>query len=205
MSELFMKHVFVERLHVPFVSVGTNIEYIIKEELIEKLEGKCNKDGFIKPGSIRVLSISSGEIVSDMVVFHVTIECLLCHPMEGMTIHVKAVNVTKAGIRAISADHEVSPFDVFVARDHNYMSKEFTSIVVGQTFYVDIIGSRFEIFDHTISILGDLSKSNKKQQIQRKSLVEESKYSDDTTDEEQENDDGKEEQEDEEEREDEEK
>ena len=182
-----MKHVFVERLHVPFVSVGTNIEYIIKEELIEKLEGKCNKDGFIKPDSIRILSISSGEIVSDMVVFHVTIECLLCHPMEGMTIHVKAVNVTKAGIRAISADHEVSPFDVFVARDHNYMSKEFTNIEVGQTFYIDIIGSRFEIFDPTISILGDISKSKKKQLVKRKNLVvEESKYSDDTTDEERE-------------------
>lgn len=189
MSALFMKHVFVERLHVPFVSVGTNIEYIIKEELIEKLEGKCNKDGFIKPDSIRVLSISSGEIVSDMVVFHVTVECLLCHPMEGMTIHVKAVNVTKAGIRAISADHEVSPFDVFVARDHNYMSKEFTNIEVGQTFYIDIIGSRFEIFDPTISILGDISKSKKKQLVKRKSLVEESKYSDDTTDEEREADD----------------
>lgn len=179
-----MKHVFVERLHVPFVSVGTNIEYIIKEELVEKLEGKCNKDGFIKPDSIRILSISNGEIVSDVVMFHVTVECLLCHPMEGMTISVKAINVTKAGIRAISAEHDVSPFDVFVARDHNYMSKEFTNIEVGQTFNVTIIGSRFEIFDPTISILGDISKSKNKQPMPKKILQEEAKYSDDITDEE---------------------
>lgn len=173
MSDLFIKHVFVERLHIPFVSVGTNIEYIIKEELVEKLEGKCNKDGYIKPDSIRILSISNGEIVSDVVMFYVTVECLLCHPMEGMTINVKAINITKAGIRAISADHEISPFDVFIARDHNYMSKEFTNIEVGQTFNVDIIGSRFEIFDPTISILGDISKSKKKINI-----IEEAKYSD---------------------------
>lgn len=187
MSDLFMKHVFVERLHVPFVSVGTNIEYIIKEELVEKLEGKCNKDGFIKPDSIRILSISNGEIVSDVVMFHVTVECLLCHPMEGMKIHVKAINVTKAGIRAISADHEVSPFDVFIARDHNYTSKEFTNIVVGQMFNVNIIGSRFEIFDPTISILGDISKTKKNQSMQRINISEEAKYSDDTTDEENDN------------------
>jgi len=187
MSDLFMKHGIVERLHAPFVSVGTNIEYIIKEELVEKLEGKCNKDGFIKPDSMRILSISNGEIVSDVVMFHVTVECLLCHPMEGMTIHVKAINVTKAGIRAISADHEVSPFDVFIARDHNYMSKEFTNIVVGQMFNVNIIGSRFEIFDPTISILGDISKTKKNQSMQRINISEEAKYSDDTTDEENDN------------------
>ena len=180
-TDLYSKHIFVERLHVPFVSVGTNIEYILKDILVEKLEGKCNKDGFIKPDSIRILSISNGEIQSDYAIFYVTLECLLCFPVEGMKMHVKATNITKAGIRAISADYDLSPFNAFIARDHNYMKKEFTSLVVGQTFYVKVIGARFEIFDTTISILADIETSTKSTPIV---IQDEAKYNDDTDDEE---------------------
>ena len=54
-------------------------------------------------------------------------ECLICRPVEGQAIKVKAKNITKAGIRAIYAKEEISPITVFVARDHHYNSVDFQS------------------------------------------------------------------------------
>jgi DNA-directed RNA polymerase subunit E'/Rpb7 len=88
------------------------------------------------------------------VTFEVMFECLVCRPVEGMRFRAIVKNITKAGVRA-ETNTEPSPVVVFIARDHHYKSKGFSSLKEGDEINVRVIGIRYELNDRYISIIGE--------------------------------------------------
>ena len=117
---IYQQNILYKLVSIPFNKVGNNIAELINGKLIERFEGKCINEGFVKNNSIRLLNYSSGEIKGKNVLFTVTFECLICRPVEGQRFRCVVKNITKAGIRA-ETDELKSPVVVFVARDlhHN--------------------------------------------------------------------------------------
>jgi hypothetical protein len=159
MESLFCENILQREILVEFKRVGNNIEEVLLNKL-RNLEGKCSKEGFIRPKSIELLTYSSGICKNVYVQFIVTFKCMICLPVTNTIIRVKALNKTKAGIRAESRD-PVSPIDVFVTRDHNLIYDSYKTIQVGDTFSVKIMGHRFELNDIKISIIADIFESEK--------------------------------------------
>ena len=86
-----------------------------------------------------------------------------------MKLRCVAKNITKAGIRAESAeteDGEQSPFILYIARDHAYENKALNLINVGETFVAKVIDKRFELNDTYISIIGEIDKDTIRQKTQ---------------------------------------
>ena len=132
---------------------------------MDDLEGRCSNEGYIKENSIRVLTYSSGMLHENNVQFHVIFECLVCNPVEGLRFPAVVKNITKAGIRAeykTKDGSEESPVIVFISRDHHYTNKDFGKVEIGNSIHVQVIGSRFELYDTQIAIVGELVASNKK-------------------------------------------
>ena len=154
--DLFMENVLTRTVELPFTKVGKNVKELITQKLVETLEGKCNIEGYIKNNSVRVINYTAGQLVSSNVQFIVMFKCLVCNPTENQKISVRALNITKAGIRAEALVSGESPLDVFVARDHNYKNKTFATIKEGDEFIIRVIGQRYEINDPVISVLGEL-------------------------------------------------
>ena len=82
--------------------------------------------------------------------------------VEGQLISCIAKNITKAGIRAESADDVPSPIVVFIAKDHHYSMPNFADIKQGDKLNVQVIGQRFELNDKYISIIGTIKESKEK-------------------------------------------
>jgi DNA-directed RNA polymerase subunit E'/Rpb7 len=153
---LFMKNVITRKAIIPFTDVGANIKELLELLMKQKLEGKCVVEGYIKPNSIKVMNFSSGVIKSKNIEFDVMLECLICNPPVGMTFMAKVVNITKAGLRCISEKDEISPVDVFLAKDHNYNNKLFNSVKLNDIIKVRVLGQRYEINDEKISVIADI-------------------------------------------------
>ena len=155
-------------------NVGEGVAIVIENIIKTKYEGKCIQEGFIKPGSSKILTYSSGELAADNVVFEVVFECLVCCPVEGMHISCVAKNITKAGIRAeVESGTESSPVIIFIARDHHYKNKNFSKIKEDDNIRIRVIGQRFELNDPNISILGeliDIETSSKKHKTEKVAL-----------------------------------
>jgi hypothetical protein len=81
-----------------------------------------------------------------------------------MLFNCVAKNITKAGIRAESADEIPSPFVLFVARDHYYASDYFNSIEENEKFTAKVIAQRFELNDKYVSIIAELVTPKKRDQ-----------------------------------------
>ena len=143
------------------VNIGKNIQQTIERFIIENYEGKCVVEGFIKVGSCKIITYSSGLIKGTNIGFEVVFECRICCPVEGMLIQCIAKNITKAGIRAESSDETPSPIVVFVTRDHHYMVQYFATIEEGNKFTARVIGQRFELNDKYVSIIAELVEPKK--------------------------------------------
>ena len=155
------------KISLPITTIGKNLRETIEENIKVNFEGKCVVEGYIKPNSSKIITYSSGTVQrGNFVTFEIIFECDVCFPVEGMLISCITKNITKAGIRAESANDVPSPVVVFVAKDHHYTSSHFNEIQEGDKINVRVIGQRFELNDKYISIIGELVKE--KEFIQQK-------------------------------------
>ena len=144
---------------MPITAIGKNIQETIEQNIAFHFEGKCIVEGFIKPGSSKIVSYSSGVVQRGTYIsFEVVFECDICFPVEGTLIECVAKNITKAGIRAESANETPSPIVVFIAKDHHFNVDYFLEIQEGDKFLANVIGQRFELNDKYISIIAEVKK-----------------------------------------------
>lgn len=165
MMGIYSFTVLTRKISLSFSEVGSNLFINITKKLQEELEGKCTVEGFIKPETINVVTVSAGRLYSDMVEYGVTFECYICSPVEGMIINKCIVkNVTKAGIRAV-LNEELTPVTVFISRDHHYDNEYFATLKEEDIISVKVIGTRYELNDSSISVIANLQKEKKKPRI----------------------------------------
>ena len=148
---------------LPISAVGRAIHQTIERVIGSMVEGKCIVEGFVKTGSVRVITYSSGLLKGENVLFDVVFECEVCYPVAGMLLNCIAKNITKAGIRAESSEETPSPFVLFIARDHLYSNDYFNSIEENEKFVARVIAQRFELNDKYVSLIAEpvLPKENK--------------------------------------------
>jgi DNA-directed RNA polymerase subunit E'/Rpb7 len=157
--DIYSRCLITRNISLPITAINKNIRETIENQISYQFEGKCINEGYVKLGSSKIITYSSGIIERGTnILFEVMFECLVCFPVEGTLISCVAKNITKAGIRAESADESPSPIVVFIARDHNYSNTYFSSLQEGDKFNARIIGQRFELNDKYISIIAEVVK-----------------------------------------------
>lgn len=143
-------------IKINIINVGKNINEILTETLKNELEGKCINEGFVKPGSIKIINYSSGLIHGNNIVFSTNIKLDICNPVEDIKINCRVQDITKAGIRA-KLDMDFSPLIIFIARDHHNLKEKFQNVKENEIINVKIVGTRFELNDTYISVIGELT------------------------------------------------
>jgi len=155
-KQLYSRSLITESISLPILAIGRNLKQTLEKTISSIVEGKCVVEGYVKPKSVKIITHSSGVIKGDKVQFDIVYECEVCFPVAGMLITCFAKDITKAGIRAESADETPSPFVLFVARDHHFANEYFNNIKVGDKFVARIIAQRFELNDKYISIIAEI-------------------------------------------------
>ena len=153
--DIYKNSIINQQVYISIMNVNKNIKETLRNTIAKNIEGKCISEGYVKPESVQIITYSSGVIKESDILFQVVLECKVCCPVEGMHIICVAKNITKAGIRA-ELNEENSPVVIFIARDHNYLSKTFSSIQENEEIKIRVIGIRYELNDKYISIIGEL-------------------------------------------------
>ena len=139
--------------------VGNNVKQNLEKMIQKRTEGRCISEGFIKPGSVKVITYSSGNILNANVEFQTVYECMICYPVEGMKMECVAKTITKAGVHAEVIDEDGTiPVTVFIARDHHFTQKNFSTIKEGDKLTVSVIGCRFELNDNYVSVIASVAR-----------------------------------------------
>ena len=159
---VYMNALLTRKIHIPFNKISRNIKELLENLIKKEIEGKCTVEGFIKPDSTKIISYSSGILTANLVEFDIAFECLVCCPVEGMTIKCIVKNKTQAGIRALIND-DISPVVIYISRDHHYNNKYFNSVfnstIDNEEIHVKVIGQRYELNDEQVSVIGEIIES----------------------------------------------
>jgi DNA-directed RNA polymerase subunit E'/Rpb7 len=162
---VYIDSMLTKKIILSITEIGRNIKENIQKKLSTQMEAKCIEEGFIRPGSIRIVNYSSGLINTEYIEFQVVFSCKICHPVEGMIIECQTKTITKAGIHAEVIDGEIVPVTIFVARDHHNMDRYFQSVKENTTIYVKVIGIRYELNDPYVCVIGKLMDRPPTEQI----------------------------------------
>jgi len=159
---VYIQSLLTMKVILPITEVGKNMKENLEKIISKRNEGKCIAEGFIRPGSIKVIRYSSGVVNNNNIEFETVFECMICHPVEGMLIECDTKTITKAGVHAEVIDNTGAvPITVFIARDHHYNDKYFGEIKENMKIIVRVIGVRFELNDPYICVIGKLVDNTK--------------------------------------------
>lgn len=168
---VYNQGVLTKKIHLNIREIGKNIKKILEEKVSDIYQGRCIDEGFIKPGSISLMTYSSGVVNGENVSFQVIFDCMICNPVEGMLVECKVKTVTKAGIHAVHTDKEgISPLTVFIARDHHNTNAYFNSVDEDTDITVKIIGVRYELDDEYICAIASLPSKMVKRDDKKQTL-----------------------------------
>ena len=152
---IYTDSLLTKMVQIPMSECDKNINEIL-EHTLQSLEGKCVTDGYIKKGSIHVVSFSSGIMKDYYVVFTVVFECKIAVPFNNQELTCIVETNTIAGLQCKLYPDEESPFIIFLAKDHHMEDKTFFECTVGSIITVSVIGKRYSVNDTTISVIAKL-------------------------------------------------
>lgn len=156
-NDIYCKSLLSRKIYLDFKDVDKNIVTTLENKLKQEFEGKCCNEGYIKFGSIEVISYSCGELSSNKIIYNVVFQCLLTNPVESMIISCNVKSITKVGIRAeINSNDDISPYIIFIARDHHHTNELFSKVKENDVIKVKVLGQRYELNDKFISVIAQL-------------------------------------------------
>ena len=134
-----------------------NIKNIILDKLREKHEGKCNANGYVRPGSIDLLARSMGVAENGRftgnLMFDCKIKCDVLYPTGGAVLDAIVLKVNKMGAYSVFDE----AMRILIPRDLHIGSKEFDALKEGDSVKVRIERTRFQTNDAFIMAVGRLA------------------------------------------------
>lgn len=168
-SSLYHVETLEMKVYLYMREVGDRTMFNLQRKIVQKIEGKCIREGYVKPGSVKVVEFSAGFIETDRVNFRVVYLCLVCNPVEGQKLQCRVQDITLAGVHAViyGSIPGKTMVEVFVPRDYNYSHPLFAEVRERMRIEVRVIGRRFELNDTSITVIAMLDSILQNETLQQ--------------------------------------
>ena len=131
-----------------------SVDNILVDKLKERLEQRCSPHGYVMPGTLEILTRSTGMVDSGRFsgdwAFLVKAKGTVLNPPEGTVVEVEVLKSNKMGVYAVYEN----AIRLMVPRDLHLGDEEFDALKVGDRIKVEIQKSRFQLRDPFIVSVG---------------------------------------------------
>lgn len=152
-DDLYHSIFLTRRLRFHPNELGSSWDEIGIQRLRNELEGRCTREGYIRPGSLQFVQRSIGSLNEDQFTgdVHVTFVCsaFVCMPGPGMRIRAKVIQAHKLGILAV-----FGPLEILLPRDLHVAREIFETVKIGDWMECYILKKRFRLNDQKIFVFG---------------------------------------------------
>lgn len=165
MDPIYVSSTLTNTVSITPQELNQNISQVILNKLRMKVEGKCLQEGYIKPGSVSIISRTAGTInpahFNGNVRYTIRYKADVCHPIQNQVIECIVKTVGKPGIQAYIEDKDKSPLYIMLAKAHHLNNKYFTNLNEGDHIKVKVINSEFNFCEDKIRVLAILDTTKK--------------------------------------------
>ncbi len=132
------------------------IRDLLETKIREIHEGKCNANGYIRPGSVKLLGRSmgiseNGRFTGNMI-FDCKISCEVLYPTAGTIVDAVIIKVNRMGVYAVFEE----AIRILLPRDLHIGDTKFDELKEQQKIKVILDRSRFQTKDTYIMAVGRL-------------------------------------------------
>eukprot|EP00873_Tetraselmis_striata_P027016 jgi/Tetstr1/447280/TSEL_034717.t1 len=157
-------------IKIPAKHVGKNLMDVIEIRARSDLEGKCGPQGYIRPGSTKILHHGKGELVDidfgKSYMFTLKLKCEICNPLRGLRFKAIVQAHNKVGVLAEGGFFDnfgnlVPVLEVVVIKDTVMLQNEIPTeeLEVGDEVNIEVLGRVYELHDTRIRAFGRTVKS----------------------------------------------
>jgi DNA-directed RNA polymerase subunit E'/Rpb7 len=126
---------------------------LILKLLRQQVEGKCIKEGFVRPNSVKLRSVCAGKLEGSNVQYNVTFRADVCDPLKDMVVVCRVLTVTKAGLNCTVNENNINPLTVFITRQPH--EDTISNVMPGDNIRARIQATTFQIYDTYICALAN--------------------------------------------------
>lgn len=124
-----------------------SIDSLLETKAKQLIENKCSEQGFVLPGSVKLLSRSMGYFESARftgdAIYYLKLEGKIIYPADGFRVIGEVIRKNKMGLYVNYRD----AIRVQVPRDLHIGSEEYEEVEVGDSVEVELKRSKFQIND----------------------------------------------------------
>jgi hypothetical protein len=161
-DKVFKNIILKTTLNLKASELSNNINKTLERLLKLKVEGVCIKDGYIRPGSVTLLTRSMGYMnnasFNGNTEFVIQYKADVCNPAIGYEFQCTVSDINNSAINAYIYDVDKTPLNIFLARQHHKENPDYFKLVKDDEIIVKIIGKRFEFLDKNILVFATLHK-----------------------------------------------
>ena len=154
-EELYKTVILNEYIYLKPTDLNFKIDNIILTKLKNKVEGKCQKVGYIIPNSIKIQTRSLGMInnasFDGMTTYKVIYTCDVCNPTIGQVIQCSVGNIDKSQVICYIGNSETSPIEIYLFKQNHVGNIEFASLKKNDIINVKIGGNQWGYNDKQIN------------------------------------------------------
>ena len=186
MDNLYTTNILDYRYHLQAEEFGYDPDEIFLNKLKKEIEGRCIREGYVKIGSIKILSRSLGRInqayFTGLPVYDIKFQAEICNPPIGSIIECTVKDQTKMGLVCQINDQD-NPLDIVIPSQWHFDNKKYIMIQPDMKIKVKVARKRHENGDNNIQIVASLHQTpfddekdfqEKSNSIQSKSMTEDS-------------------------------
>lgn len=131
-----------------------NIDDLLEEKIKTQYEGKCSRNGYVLPNSVKLLSrsiglVEKGRFTGD-ILYYAQAESRVLQPPDGFVLEGEVIRKNKMGMYVNYKD----AIRVMVPRDLHIGDEEFDKVQVGEIVQVELKKSRYQVNDTSILSVG---------------------------------------------------
>ena len=171
-ADIFIRVPLADHVKVGPKQLTQNMSATIVNRLVKLYAGKCSHHGYIRTGSIELITYSFGHVMdvtlNGDVDYYVTYFAQVCNPAIGSTVKAKVVNQNMFGILAESGIDNTPILEIIISNlslsennDNANDSININTIKRGDIINVEIVGKRFELDDTKMTIVGKVVPNTK--------------------------------------------
>ena len=155
-DNLYTKMLLVKKLCISCNELDNDINTLLKDKLVKAVGNRCLNEGYIRGDSINIVSRTIGKInpnhFNGDVYYNVQYEADICNPSKDMVVECIIKNINQMGIMA-----ERDCLIIVIAKQLMDPSIDMNIFRIGEKINITIVGSRFDLNDKQITVVGKLS------------------------------------------------
>jgi DNA-directed RNA polymerase subunit E'/Rpb7 len=166
MDNIYFNSLLTKKINIESRYLDENIDNYIEKYLKNKLEGSCIDEGYVEPGTIKIIIKSVGSLLGSRftgdVTYNIAYSANLCNPMIGNIIDCKVKFINKVGILGNNG-----PLTILVPRYIQDENDNINTINENDIIKVEVIAKKFYLNSKEIKIVGKIWNKDSKKIIKK--------------------------------------